>query len=120
MVFCVDPYQAHPIHDSLIFEHPTMNMQSIAYEFWTDSVKCNEFHTTIHKTNEKFIGILNRMWTNSQSKDDLEYINMNYIRPAPNHPTFPYMFYKNKDVSLHNRSMLFLIPDKEILINSID
>jgi hypothetical protein len=30
------------------------------------------------------------------------------------------MFYKNKDVELHNRSMLSLMPRKEILINAID
>jgi hypothetical protein len=38
MVFCGDLYQAQPIHDSLIFEHPTMNMQRITYDFWRDSM----------------------------------------------------------------------------------
>jgi hypothetical protein len=120
MVFCGDLYQAQPIHDSLIFEQPRMDMQSIAYDFWTDCVKCYELQTTMRKTNGKFIAILNRMRTNSQTKDDLDYINMNCIRPAPNDPTFPYLFYRNKEVALHNRSMLLLIPGKELLINAID
>jgi hypothetical protein len=74
----------------------------------------------MRQTNEKFIAILNRMRTNSQTRDDLEYINTNCIRPAPNDPTFPYLFYKNKDVAMHNKSMLLLMPGNEILINAID
>jgi hypothetical protein len=38
MVFCGDLYQAQPIHDSLIFEQPTMNMQTITYDFWKDNI----------------------------------------------------------------------------------
>jgi hypothetical protein len=45
---------------------------------------------------------------------------MNSIQIAPNHPTFPYLFYKNKDVALHNRSMQLLMPGKELSINAID
>jgi hypothetical protein len=42
------------------------------------------------------------------------------VRPAPNDPTFPYLFYKNKDVAMHNKYMLSLMPDNEIMINAID
>jgi hypothetical protein len=77
MVFCGDIYQAHPIHDSLIFEHPTMNMKRTPYDFQRDSVKCYEFHITMRKTNENFIAILNRMQTNIQKRNDLGYINTN-------------------------------------------
>jgi hypothetical protein len=120
MVFCGNIYQAQPIYDSMIFEHPNMNMQRISYEFWTYSVKCYELHTTMRQKNEKFISIMNRMRTNSQTTEDLEYIYTNCIQPASNHPTFPYLFYRNKYVALHNRSMLLLIPGKELLINAID
>jgi hypothetical protein len=98
MVFSGDRYQAQSIHNFLIFEHPTMNMKIIVYDFWRDSLKCYELHTTIQQTNQKIIAILNMMCTNSQTRDDLEYINMNCIRPTPNHPTFHYQFYKNKGV----------------------
>jgi hypothetical protein len=72
------------------------------------------------KQDEKFIAILNRMRTNNQTSDDLAYLNRNCIRPAPNDPTFPYLFYKNKDVARHNKHMLSLIPGNEISINAID
>jgi hypothetical protein len=75
---------------------------------------------TMRQTNEKFIAILNRMRTNSQTSNDLTYINMNCMRPAPNDPTFPYLFYKNKDVALHNKHMLSIMPGNELLINAID
>jgi exonuclease III len=120
MIFCGDLYQAQPIQDSLIFEQPTMNMQTITYDFWKDNVKCYELHTTMRQTDEKFIAILNRMRTNSQTSNDLSYINTNCMRPAPNDPTFPYLFYKNKDVALHNKHMLSLMPGNELLINAID
>jgi hypothetical protein len=42
VVFCGDLFQAQPIQDSLIFEKPTMNMQTITYDFWKDNVKCYE------------------------------------------------------------------------------
>jgi exonuclease III len=120
VVFCGDLYQAQPIQDSLIFEKPTMDMQTVTYDFWKDNVKCYELQTTMRQTNEKFIAILNRMRTNSQTSNDLTYINMNCMRPAPNDPTFPYLFYKNKDVALHNKHMLSIMPGNELLINAID
>jgi hypothetical protein len=60
------------------------------------------------------------MRTNSQTKENLDYINMNCIQPTPNDLAFPYLFYRNNEVALHNRSMLLLIPGKEILIDAID
>jgi exonuclease III len=120
MIFCGDFYQAQPIQDSLIFEQPIMNMQTITHDFWKYNIKCYELHTTMRQKDEKFISILNRMRTNNQTSDDLAYLNRNCIRPAPNDPTFPYLFYKNKDVAMHNKHMLLLIPGNEISIKAID
>jgi hypothetical protein len=74
----------------------------------------------MHETHEKFIAILNRMQTNNQTCDDLTYINSSCMGPAPTDPTFPYLFYKNKDVATHNKYMLSLMPGNDIIINSID
>jgi hypothetical protein len=120
MIFCGDLYQAQPIQDSLIFEQPTVNMQTMTHDFWKDNIKCFELHTTMRQTNETFIAILNRMRTNNQTCDDLTYINSSCMRPAPTDPTFPYLFYKNKDVAMHNKYMLSLMPGNDIIINSID
>jgi len=120
MVFCDGLYQAQPIHDSLIFGKPTMNMQPITYGLWKDNLMCYKLHMTMHQKNENFIEILNKMCTNNQKIKNLAYINMNCIRTTPSDPTFPYLFYKNKDVSMHKKYMLFLIPGNEILINTIN
>ena len=120
MIFCGDFYQAQPIQDSLIFEQPLMNMQTITHDFWKYNIKCYELHTIMRQKDEKFISILNRMRTNNQTSDDLAYLNRNCIRPAPNDPTFPYRFYKNKGVAMHNKHMLLLIPRNEISIKTID
>jgi len=69
---------------------------------------------------ETFIVILNRMWTNNQTSDGSTYINARCIRTAPNDPTFLYLFYRSKDVALHNKCMLLLMPNNEIIINEID
>jgi hypothetical protein len=42
------------------------------------------------------------------------------MRPALTDPTFPYLFYTNKDVAMHNKYTLSLMPDNDIIINSID
>ena len=60
----------------------------------------------MRQTDENFISTLNRIRTNNQTEDDLAYINRNCLRLAPNDPTFPYLFYKNKDVAIHNKKML--------------
>jgi hypothetical protein len=72
------------------------------------------------QTNEKFIAILNRMWKNNQTFDDLKYINSSCMQPASIEPNFPYLFYKNKDVAAHNKYILSLILGNCIIINSID
>jgi hypothetical protein len=120
MIFCGDLYQAHPIQDSLIFEQPTINMETLTHEFWRDNIKCFELHTTMRQTDETFIAILNRMHTNTQTYDDLTYIYSRFLRPAPKHPTFPYLLYTNKDVSVHNNHMLSVMHGDDIIINSID
>jgi hypothetical protein len=74
----------------------------------------------MRQTDETFIAILNRMRTNSQTYDDLTYINSGCLRPTPTDPTFPYLFYTNKDVAMHNRYIILLMPDDEIIIKSID
>jgi hypothetical protein len=120
MVLCGDLYQAQPIQDSLIFEQPMVNMQTMTHEFWKDNIKCFELHTTMHQTSEKFIAILNRMQTNNQTCDDLTYFNSSCMRPSPTDATFPYLLYKNKDVAMHNKYMLSLMLGNDININSID
>ena len=42
------------------------------------------------------------------------------MRLEPTDPTFPYMFFMNRDVAMHNRYMLLLLPGVDIIINSID
>jgi hypothetical protein len=72
------------------------------------------------QTDETFIAILNRMRTNNQTYDDLTYINLRCLQPAPTDPTFPNLFYRNKDVAKNNSHMLSLMPNDDIIINSID
>jgi len=120
MIFCGDLYQAQPIQDSLIFEQPILNMETVTHDLWRDNIKFFDLHTTMHQTDEIFIAIQNRMRKNNQTYDDLTYINLRCLRIAPIDPTFPYMFYINKDVAKHNNHMLSLMPDDDIIINSID
>jgi len=47
IIFCGDFYQAQPIQDSLIFEQPRINSQTITHDFWKDNVKCLQFHMTM-------------------------------------------------------------------------
>ena len=61
MIFCGDFYQTQPIQDSLIFEQPTINNQTITHDFWKDNVKCFQLHMTMRQTNKRFISVLNRM-----------------------------------------------------------
>jgi hypothetical protein len=97
-----------------------VNMQTMMHEFWKDNIKCFELHTTMHQTNEKFIAILNRMQTKNRIFNDLTYFNSSCMRLALTDPTFPYLLYKNKDVAMHNKYMLSLMPGNDIIINSID
>jgi len=60
------------------------------------------------------------MQTNCQKYEVITYMNANFMGPVPNDPTFPYLFYKNKDVAMHNMRMLMLMPGNEILINAVD
>jgi hypothetical protein len=96
------------------------NMKIVMHDFWKDNIKCFELHTTMRHTNETFIAILNRMRANNQTCDDLKYINSRCMRPTPIDPTFPYLFYKNKDVAMHNRYMILFMHRNYIIINSID
>ena len=120
MIFCGDFYQTQPIQDSLIFEQPMINKQQIAYDFWEQNTKCYVLHTTMRQTNEQLISSLNRICTNNQTKEYLQYLNRNCIRPTPNDPTFPYLFYRNKNVVIHNKKMLFIVLGDEFVINAID
>jgi len=74
----------------------------------------------MHQKDETFIAILNKMRTNNQTYDELTYINSRCLRLAPTDPTFPYLFYTNKDVSIHNNHMLSLMLGDDMIINSID
>jgi hypothetical protein len=95
-------------------------MQPLTYEFWEHNIRCYELQTTMHQRDENFIAILNRMQTNNQTIDDFLYINACCVHPAPKEPTFPYLFYRNKHVAMHNKHMLSLMPGDEIMINAID
>jgi hypothetical protein len=75
MLLCGDLYQVQPIQDSLIFEQPMVNMQTMTHEFWKENIKFFELHTKMRQTNETFIANLNRMQTSIQTFDDLTYIN---------------------------------------------
>jgi len=72
------------------------------------------------QTNKIFISILNRIRTNNQTEDDLNYLNQNCIRNAPNDPTFPYLFFWNRDVALYKNKMLSVVRGDEIVIDAID
>ena len=75
----------------------------------------------MRQTNATFIAILNRMRTNTQTNSDIAYLYINCMRPAPNDPTFPYLFYKKKDLATHiNDNMLLVMPGNEIVISVID
>jgi hypothetical protein len=74
----------------------------------------------MRQADETFTAILNRMCTNNQTYDDLTYINLRCLRHAPTDPTFPYLFYRNKDVAKHNSHMLSHMLGDDIIINSID
>jgi hypothetical protein len=39
MIFCGDLYQAQPIQDSLIFEQPIVNMETVTHDFWRENIK---------------------------------------------------------------------------------
>ena len=97
-----------------------MNKQQIEYDFWEENVKFYDFHTTRRQTNEQLISTLNRIHINSQTKEDSQYLNRNCVRSAPNDPTFPYLFYRNKDIAIDNKKMLSIVPGDEIIINAID
>jgi hypothetical protein len=120
MIFYGDLYQAQPIQDSLIFEQPIINMETVTHDLWRHNIKCFEFHTTMRQTYETFIAILNRMCSNKKTYDDLTYINLRCLRTALTDPTFPYLFYRNKDVAKHNSHMLLLMLGDDIIIDSID
>ena len=74
----------------------------------------------MRQTNEQFISTLNRIHTNTQTKEDFQYLNRNLFQFAPIDPTFPYLFYRNKDVAIHNKKMLSIVPGDEIVIDAID
>ena len=63
----------------------------------------------MRQTNATFIAIPNRMRTNTQTTSDIAYLNINCMHPAPNDLTFPYLFYKDRDVATHNNNMLLAV-----------
>ena len=74
----------------------------------------------MQQKNEKFIAILNRMCTNTRIGSKLAYINRNCKIYAPKDPTFPCIFYRNKNVATHNKNMLLVIPSEEIVTIALD
>ena len=49
IVFCGDFYQARPIFDAYIFEHPKLHGQKIPYMFWKYNVKCSKYSKSCDK-----------------------------------------------------------------------
>ena len=72
------------------------------------------------KKNQQFISTLNSICTNSQTKESVQYINRNYVGSTYNDRTSPYLFYRNKDIVIHNNKIISIVPDDEIGINVID
>jgi len=70
---------------------------------------------SMRQRDKYFITVLNKMRLNEQTNDDIEYINSHCYRSPPIDPLFPYLFYKNKDVQIHNEKMLSQV-DEELLI----
>lgn len=62
----------------------------------------------------------NRMRLNTQTDQDIAYVNNNCYRMAPLSPVFPYIFYRNKDVHNHNAKMLSLTEGEQITLLAID
>lgn len=67
-----------------------------------------------------FIDVLNRMRLNMQTDEDIAYVNNNCYRIPPSSPVFPYIFYRNKDVHIHNAKMLSLTKGEQIMLVAID
>ena len=119
-IFYGDFYQAGPIHDSLIFEHPKLHGQKIPYTFWRDNVKCFQLHQVMRQKYYTFISILNRIRKNCQTELDIAWLNKQCYRQPPNDPSFPYLFFINKDVDEHNIKMLSLINTNPYILKAID
>ena len=66
-----------------------------------------------------FVSILNRIWTNTQTKADIAFLNRIFHRQARQDPTFPYLFYRNKDVEEHDKKMLCVVQTTSYTLISI-
>jgi hypothetical protein len=106
VIFYGDLFQAEPVHDSWIFEFPTFRQDKFPYSFWLDNIKYYELTKVVRQENDIFISILNRIRKGLQSASDIQYLNAHCHRPAPVDPTFPFLYYRNKDVDSHNAKML--------------
>lgn len=120
IIFSGDLYQANPVRDSLIFENPKIHKNTIPYDFWPEKIKCYQLYTAMRKKDPLFIDVLNRMRLNTQTDQDIAYVNNNCYRMAPLSPVFPYIFYRNKDVHNHNAKMLSLTEGEQITLLAID
>ena len=120
MIFSGDLYQTNPVRDSLIFENPKINKNTIPYDFWPEKIKCYQFHTAMRQKDPLFIDVLNRMRLNMQTDQDIAYVNNNCYRIPPLGLVFPYIFYRNKDVHIHNAKMLSLTKGEQIMLVAID
>lgn len=120
MIFSSDFYQANPVRDSLIFENPKINKNTIPYNFWLDKIKFYQLHIEMRQKDPLFIDVLNRMRLNMQTDQDIAYVNNNYYRIPPLSPVFPYIFYRNKYVHIHNAKMLSLTKGEKIMLVAID
>lgn len=56
----------------------------------------------------------------SSTKEDIAYLNSKCLRSPPVDPTFPFLFYKRKDVDTHNQKILSTLPGELLIINAVD
>ncbi len=54
-----DFYQVQPVHDAGFFKINMNNINSLAPNFWMESIKCYELEQIMHQSDEQFINILN-------------------------------------------------------------
>ncbi|XP_059077054.1 uncharacterized protein LOC131876217 [Cryptomeria japonica] len=119
-IFCGDLYQAQLVLDSVVFENAPTSTELMPYNFWKDNIKCYSLKTTMRQKDAKFISVLNKIRIGQQTDDDLQYLNYFCFCPPPIDPTFPFLFYRRKDVDIHNNNMLSIIPGELIVLNAID
>lgn len=119
-ILCGDLYQALPVLDSTIFDNKPSTIELMPYNFWTNNVKYYSLTTTMCQKDEKFLSILNNIRLGQHTHNDIYHLNQTCLQTPPIDPTFPYLFYKKKDVNAHNNNMLSKVPGNYIILDAVD